>query len=70
MNAVRFEMCTTTVGYQLDLPTNAVEVSKAIAVAEREYREHYVGDVVRQVADDALEISSDGEQLIIAWVKR
>lgn len=68
--ATRFEHTTTTVSYQLDLPTNAVEVDKAIGWAMQEHREHYEGQPVVQVADDALTVNSDGEQLVISWVKK
>lgn len=68
-DAVRFELTTTTVGYQLDLPTNAAEVSKAISWATRDYAEHH-GLAWGDVPDDALSVRSDGDQLVISWVKR
>lgn len=67
--ATRFEHTTTTVNYQLDLPTNAVEVSKAISWAVRDLAEHR-GVERDQLYDDDLTVNSDGEQLVISWVKK
>lgn len=68
-DAMRREQTTTVVCYELTLPTNAVEVDKAISWAARDLAEHR-GVERDQLYDDDLTVNSDGEQLVISWVKK
>lgn len=68
MNALRVEKTTVTVQYNLPLPTNAVELSKALNWANKEYAE-YRNMHWSDMADDALTITTEDDVLVISWVK-
>lgn len=51
--------------YAIRLPTNAVELDKAVSWAAEEYRTHH--GVERLPYDDTIQISADDEEIVVWW---